>query len=210
MKNKFVLILTLLGLALVSAACAAQEADTDPGAATPMETVSTGDNTAVAEETGEVAETPTAAAESGTPAQGSENTGTTPTVSAEGGTPSQGTGDTAVIPQTGPGDAGLPDDLDEAIRVLRETGATVEMGEAVEQDFLTIPGQSIMINGEEVQIFTFSSAEELEAQASQLDGNPEDEPHFYKMGSMLVRYAGSDPGVRDLLEDVLGAQAAGQ
>jgi hypothetical protein len=98
------------------------------------------------------------------------------------------------------------------LRVLRTAGATVELGDAVENELLSISGQSVMINGEEVQIFTYASAEELETVASQVadEGDPEDEPHFYKLGNMLVRYIGSDPGVRDLLEDVLGAQAAGQ
>jgi hypothetical protein len=51
-----------------------------------------------------------------------------------------------------------------------------------------------------------------EADASRLarQGDPEAEPHFYKLGNMLVRYIGDDTLVRDLLEDVLGAQAAGQ
>lgn len=135
-----------------------------------------------------------------------------PTVATDDGTAPEGASGTAVIPETGPGDAGVPDDINELIRVLRETGATVELGEAVEQESLSVPGQIITINGEEVRIFTYASAEELEAQASQLANldDPEGEPHFYQLGNMLVQYAGRDTGVRDLLEDVLGAQAAGQ
>ena len=136
----------------------------------------------------------------------------TPTPFGDSGTPATEAGGSAGIPQTGPGDAGVPDDLDEVIRVLIETGATVELGDVVEQEGVSLPGHILMINGEEVQIFTYESAEKLEAQASQLadTDDPEDEPHFYKLGNMLVRYVGSDPGMRDLLEDVLGAQAAGQ
>ena len=129
---------------------------------------------------------------------------TTPTVSAENWTPSQGVDGTAVIPQTGLGDAGLPDDFDEVIRVLQETGVTVELGDTVEQDFASVPGQSILINGEEVQIFTYGSVEDLDLQAYQLleEGASEEEPHFYKLGNMLVFYAGKDTLVRDLVEDV--------
>ena len=47
------------------------------------------------------------------------------------------------------------------MRVLRETGATVELGDPVEEDRLSVPGQIIRINGEEVQIFTYNSVEEL-------------------------------------------------
>lgn len=135
-----------------------------------------------------------------------------PAVSTEGSAAAEGAGGTVVIPETGDSLAGIPDDLDEVVRVLRAAGASVELGEAVEQDFLQLPGKILRIDGEEVQIFTYVSAEELEVQASQLpdDGNPENEPQFYKMGNLLLRYVGRDPGVRDLLEDVLGAQAAGQ
>lgn len=194
MKNKFVLLNILLVLALFSAACAAQEATQTSGAVTALPSSapsSTPGSSAPTDETGEAAITPTGAAATAAPAQGTE----------EG----------ALIPQTGPGDAGLPDDLDEVMRVLNETGATLELGDAVQQDYLSVPGQILTINGEEVEIYAYNSAEDVEIQISQLPQNdPESEPHFYRLGSMLVRYAGADPAVRDLLENVLGASAAGQ
>jgi hypothetical protein len=196
MKNKFVLINVLLVLALSSTACAAQEATRTSGGVTARPTSapnSTPDSSAPTEEGGEAMMTPT-------------------TGSGENVTPTQGMEGTAVIPQTGPGEAGLPDDLDEVMRVLIETGATLDLGDAVQQDYLTVPGQILMINGEEVQIYTYNSAEEVELQSSQIPANedPEEQPHFYRLGSMLVRYAGTDTAVRDLLEDVLGARAVGQ
>lgn len=211
MKNKLVLLTILLALALFSAACGAQDTTDVPGEVTTAPTVSTDNNTAT-EEASETATAPIGTAEGEATSEGTAETGMTPTDAADSGTPAQDAGGTAAIPQTGPGDAGLPDDLDEVIRVLRTAGATVELGDAVEQADVSVAGQSIMINGEEVQIFTYASAEDLEAQASQLarEDDPEDEPHFYKLGNMLVRYIGSDTLVRDLLEDVLGAQAAGQ
>ena len=62
------------------------------------------------------------------------------------------------------------------------------------------PSKSTM---RKVEFYTYDSAEHAEAQAFFVAdlGNPEDEPQFDKLGSMLVR---------DLLEDVLGATAAGQ
>lgn len=211
MKSRLTFFTVLLALALFAAACGAQEATTEPGVTTGIST-DTVDNSTATEGIDEALMTPTGVAESGTPTQSTGETGTTPTVSADGGTPSQGADGTAVIPQTGLGDAGLPDDVDEIVRILIETGVTVEAGGEVTQDFVPVPGQSILINGEEVQIFTYPSAEKLEAQAAQLlrQGDPEDEPQFYKLGNMLVHYAGRDPLVRDLLEDVLGARAGGQ
>lgn len=212
MKNKLVLLTILLALALFSAACAAQDTTNVPGEVTAISTVPADDGTAT-EEAGETVTAPTGTAEGEATTEGTAETEMTPTGAADSSTPAQDTtSGTAEIPQTGAGDAGRPDDLDEVIRVLRTAGATVELGDAVEQADVSVAGQSIMINGEEVQIFTYTSAEKLEAQASQLarENDPEAEPQFYKLGNMLVRYIGSNTLVRDLLEDVLGAQAAGQ
>lgn len=212
MKHKLVFFTVLLMFTIFAAACGTQEATTEPGAATTVPTTVGTDSSTATGEADQTAVTPTGAAGSDTPTQSTGDTEMTPTVSAEGGTPSQGSDGTAVIPQTGLGDAGLPDDLDDVVMVLRETGATVKLGDAVEDDLVSVAGQSILINGEEVRIFTYPSAEDLEAQAAQLlnQGPPEEEPQFYKLGNMLVRYTGSDPLVRDLLEDVLGARAGGQ
>lgn len=211
MKMRFVLYAALVALAVFSVSCASPDSNNqNQGAgatALPTTSVQEGAATESTVTAGDSALTPTGSAENTTP-EGSTPEGTTP----EGGTPAPETGGTAVIPQTGLGSAGLPDNLDDVLLVLRETGATVNLGETVDSDEISVPGQSILINGEEVQIFTYDSAEALEMQASQLGNEPgsEEEPQFYKLGTMLVRYVGSDPGVRDLLEDVLGAQAAGQ
>ena len=205
MVKKFTLWTVLLVLSLFSAACAAQDTTTQEGDVTAAPVVTSDGSMAT-----ETSITPTGAVEE-MPTQEAGDSAATPTSSADGAVTPEA-GGTAVIPQTGLGEAGVPDDLDELIRVVRTTGASVNLGEAVELETVSIPGQALLINGEEVQVFTFESAEELEVQASQLadEQDPESEPHFYKLGTMLVRYAGNDTLVRDLLEDVLGAQAAGQ
>ena len=98
------------------------------------------------------------------------------------------------------------------MRVLTAAGATLELGDTVENDYLTVPGQILNIDGEEVQIYTYNSAEDVDLQASQIPetADPEDRPHVYRMGRMLVLYTGGDPGVLDLLEDVLGARATAE
>lgn len=205
MVKKFTLWTVLLVLSLFSVACAAQDTSNQEGDGTALPVVTSEGSTAT-----ETSMTPTGAVDE-MPTQDTGDNAVTPTVSAdEAATP--GAGGTAVIPQTGLGEAGVPDDLDELIRVVRTTGASVSLGEAVQLETVSIPGQTLLINGEELQVFTYGSAEDLEAQASQLadEQDPESEPHFYKLGTMLVRYAGNDTLVRDLLEDVLGAQAAGQ
>jgi hypothetical protein len=213
MNTKLIVSIILLTLSLFAAACAGQNTTSEPGDVTAVNTAATESVEVTAtEDAGEVVPTSTGEAEeAATSVPEGGDTTLTPTVSAEEGTPAAEAGGTPGIPQTGPGDAGLPDDLDEVVRVLRTAGASVDLGEAVENDLISASGQSILINGEEVQIFTYASAEELESVASQLENSdPESEPQFYKLGNMLVFYAGTDTLVRDLLEDVLGAQAAGQ
>ena len=213
MKTKLILPIVLLALLLFTAACAGQQnTTTEPGDVTVVTTVATESVEVTAtEDAGEAVPTSTGEADEATSAPEAGATDQAPTVSTEDGTPAADTGGTPGIPQTGPGDAGLPDDLDEVVRVLRTAGASVDLGEAAENDLVSVPGQSILINGEEVQVFTYDSAEELESVASQLENSDsESEPKFYKLGNMLVFYAGNDTLVRDLLEDVLGAQAAGQ
>ena len=108
--------------------------------------------------------------------------------------------------------AGAPADLDEVMRVLLETGATAQLADPVESDVLSAPGQIVLINDDEVEFYTYGSAEEAAAQAPLVADltNPEGKPQFYRLGNMLVRSAGSNDVVRDLLQNVLGAQAAGQ
>jgi hypothetical protein len=198
MKNKLIPITTLLALALLSAACAGQQATNEPAEATTLPAVS-GDQGPATED---ATEAPTA------PAEGETNL--TPTVSSEGGTP--GTTGTAAIPETGLGNAGVPDNLDDVLLVLRETGATVDVTDPVESDVLSVPGQIVFIDNEEVEFYTYESVEAAEAQRSLVADlvNAQGQPQFYTLGNMLVRYVGSDPGVRDLLEDVLGAQEGGR
>ena len=134
-----------------------------------------------------------------------------PTVATEESITTEAVAGTAGIPQTAQSTVGAPADLDEVIRVLLETGATAQLADPVESDVLSAPGQIVHINDEEVEFYTYGSAEEAAAQAPLVADltNPEGEPQFYRLGNMLVRYAGSNDVVRDLLENVLGAQAAG-
>jgi hypothetical protein len=113
---------------------------------------------------------------------------------------------TAGIPQTGPGD------LDEVLNTLRTNGATVNIADPVESDVLTVPGQIVHVNNEEVEFYTYESAEAAQADSALVADltNPDGQPQFYRLGNMLVRYVGNNTLVRDLMVNVLGAQPAGQ
>jgi hypothetical protein len=102
---------------------------------------------------------------------------------------------------------------------LRTVGVRVEGDGEVEQPFLSIRGRMIKLHSEDVQVFQYSSATEMEAQAALIsrDGSTVGttkihwigSPHFYKQGRLLVLYVGDSEKVRKSLEAVLGQQFAG-
>src|SRR5687767_7416303 len=106
------------------------------------------------------------------------------------------------------------------IAALEALGATVETGEPISQAFFTPEGSVIKVNGADVQVFEYESAEAMENEASQVapDGGSigttmvtwVDPPHFYKAGRIIVLYVGSDEVVLELLEKILGPQFAGR
>lgn len=85
---------------------------------------------------------------------------------------------------------------------LAATGGSVETGEVVERPFFTGEGQIIKVNGADVQVFEYETAEAMEADAAQVseDGGSigtsmvswMSTPHFYKAGRVLVLYVGDD------------------
>ena len=102
---------------------------------------------------------------------------------------------------------------------LEAAGESVEPGGPVEQPFLSEPGQILRVNGMDVQVFEYESAEQLEADAAKIspEGGSTDTtmitwmatPHFFKSGQLLVLYVGDDAGTLNVLESVLGEQFAG-
>lgn len=121
---------------------------------------------------------------------------------------------------TGVSQPGSVTDVDSLMETLRVAGASVEPGDEVEQAFFSVTGQLIKVNGADVQVFVYDTAEAMETEASQVaeDGSSigtnmvmwVDAPHFYKSGRLLALYVGQDQAVMDLLEDVLGPQFAGR
>jgi hypothetical protein len=106
------------------------------------------------------------------------------------------------------------------VAALEAEGATIETGDSVEQAFFGPVGNIIKVNGADVQVFEYPSAEAMENEASQVapDGDSIgtsmvtwiDTPHFYKAGRIIVLYVGSDETVLGSLEKVLGPQFAGR
>ena len=110
-------------------------------------------------------------------------------------------------------------DAPSLIRELRAAGMNVETVGEVDQPFLSVRGTMIKLQGEDVQIFQYSSAKEMEAQAALIssDGTAVGtrkihwigSPHFFKQGRVLVLYVGDDKKTEKALEAILGRQFAG-
>lgn len=103
---------------------------------------------------------------------------------------------------------------------LRAAGATVEPVGEIEQVFFSVKGQSIMVNGNDVQVFEYAdvAAADTDAALVATDGGSVGTtmvtwvatPHFYKTGKLIVLYVGDDGGVTAMLESALGSQFAGR
>ena len=114
----------------------------------------------------------------------------------------------------------IVEDQASLVAALEASAATVETGEPVTQVFFSPEGSIIKVNGADVQVFEYESAEAMENEASQVapDGGSigttmvtwVDTPHFYKTGRIIVLYIGSDETILNLLESVLGPQFAGR
>jgi len=121
---------------------------------------------------------------------------------------------------TVPSTQSVVEDQASFLAALQAANATAEIGDSVTQDFFSPEGRIININGQDVQVFEYESAEAMESEASQVapDGGSVgtsimmwmDAPHFYKTGRMIVLYVGSDESTVNLLQQVIGPQFAGQ
>lgn len=105
------------------------------------------------------------------------------------------------------------------IDALRTAGATVALGDSVEQPFFAVSGQILLVNRTEVQVFEYGTAEAMETDASLVASDGASvgttmiswiaPPHFYKTGRIIVLYIGEETAVLDLLNQALGVQFAG-
>lgn len=105
------------------------------------------------------------------------------------------------------------------IEALRAGGAEVEAGDAFEQPFFSTPAQVFQVNGQDIQVFEYDSAAEMEAEAALVspDGGSVGansmfwlaSPHFFKFERLIVLYVGDDAAMLDLLTGALGQAFAG-
>jgi len=105
------------------------------------------------------------------------------------------------------------------ISELRKTG-TLTQGGIIEQDFMAVNGRAIEINGENIQVFEYQTANAMETEAATIspDGYTINNsmiswvlpPHFFKQGRIIVLYSGSGQSILNTLQNLLGPQFAGR
>jgi plastocyanin len=96
----------------------------------------------------------------------------------------------------------------------------VEPAGEIEQPFFSVRGNSITVNGENVQVFEYADEASAEAEATTISSDGSSigtsivswvaPPHFYQTGRIIVLYVGTNTRVIDILEEVVGPQIAGQ
>lgn len=111
-------------------------------------------------------------------------------------------------------------DAEGFMAAVRAAGASVEPAGEVTQPFFSVPGRLVRLNGSDVQLFEYPSAEAAAAEAGRIspDGTTIGgttsvqwigPPHFYRRGGLIVLYVGADRNILDLLDRLIGPQIAG-
>jgi len=111
-------------------------------------------------------------------------------------------------------------DYSSLIDNLRAAGMMDKPAGEMVQPFFSVKGKVIKVLGEDVQVFQYAHATEMEAQAAQVAPNGSTvgttpfhwigAPHFYKRGAILVLYAGDNNKVLKALKAILDQQLAGK
>lgn len=130
-------------------------------------------------------------------------------------------GDGSIEPTSGPELLATP--VEALIEALRSSGATVEPNSVATLPFLAVSGVRLSVDAEQVEAYTFATAEEaaraasgVSADGSQATGNGiatnilwVASPHFFLESRLIVLYVGDVPELLQLLELILGPQFAG-
>jgi hypothetical protein len=108
---------------------------------------------------------------------------------------------------------------DTLLAALAAEGATLEKGGEISQPFFGVTGQSIRLNGSEIQLFVYADEAAAKAEAEQV--SPEGTavgpnmmmwlatPHFFRADETIALYIGDDAHTLSLLEAIFGPQFAG-
>lgn len=106
------------------------------------------------------------------------------------------------------------------IKKLRAKGLMVKQGGKVSQPFFSVSGCTLVVNGEQVQVFEYGKKEAADKESGNVSATGSSvgttmvtwvaPPHFYKNGRLIVLYIGKNSDVIKALENALGPQFAGK
>lgn len=112
-----------------------------------------------------------------------------------------------------------PPTLQALVRRLESEGAEVKVKDRVEQPFFAVPGTMIGVNGDDIQIFEYSSEAARREQSEMISSDGRTigtskplwigTPRFWASGRILVLYVGKDQSVLRHLQAALGPPTAG-
>ncbi len=116
-----------------------------------------------------------------------------------------------------PADRG-PSSYQGLLTALEEDGVAAEPGGTIDQEFFTVTGQVIEVDGESVQVFEYSDEAARKADSDLIgeDGSSVgttmitwiDTPHFWAQGRLIVLYVGSNAEIVNALNRALGEPIA--
>lgn len=106
--------------------------------------------------------------------------------------------------------------LRELIARLKGRGKKVGRKEKVEQPFLSVKGQIISVDDQEVQVFEYRNVLAAELDKKKINDTRATSmamwiapPHFFWSGRLIVLYVGEAPSMLATLTELLGPQFAG-
>lgn len=104
------------------------------------------------------------------------------------------------------------------IAALRQAGATVEEAGEIEQEFFSVAGRVLRVNGAEVQVFEYADTAARQAESDGIDPGASsigttmvtwvDQPTFWAADRLIVLYVGAQADVQARLSAALGDPVA--
>jgi len=104
--------------------------------------------------------------------------------------------------------------IDDLMAALQAADHPVSLGESIQQEFFSVMGQKLIVNGEEVQVFVYPDEAARKSDSDQIspDGTKigttmvtwMDQPNFWAQGPIIALYVGTDATAIELLTRVLG------
>ena len=130
-------------------------------------------------------------------------------------------GEGSIDPPLSPDFSASP--VEALIEDLRTSNATVEPSGVATLPFFAVSGVRLSVDGEQIEAYTFATAEEAARAASGVSADGSEgtgngiaanilwvaPPHFFLESRLIVLYVGDVPEVLELLEVTLGPQFAG-